>query len=525
MKNVYAYVRISSKKQDEGVSLDVQKDVVARYALSKNLKIIKWFEEIHSASKGVRPKFSEMMISLSEGKAEGCVFHKIDRISRNDRDWMTINELADAGFDMCSAVENINLKESNVRLTADIQAVIASNYSRNLASEVRKGIYGRLNQGIYPFKAPVGYLDNGKGGKLKTIDQKKSPIIKNIFKLYTEKGKSIREIHALMQTADLRTSRGKKVTRNGINAILNNPFYAGLIKVKGEIYKGKHKAIIPIQTYNRGQEIMLGKTNGKRHKHEYLFRKMIRCTLCNRSLVPEKQKGHVYYRCQTKTCLTKTMREDLIVRYVTDLLQAIQLPKNELNELESHLNTEQKEWVQAKVEILNTLSMQIGDYEARLDKLTDALIDGIVDKKAYQAKREKLIIEQRSLEEQKKSIQTEKGKILQQMKYFLELLKHFDFTYDLGNHDEKRDFLKKVFSNLEVKGKEIVFTIRSPYYDFLNRDMLHYCALKRVRARTKIVYLTSKSSPIVPRKLRKSELQQLYKQFYKTVALSSPLNY
>jgi DNA invertase Pin-like site-specific DNA recombinase len=52
------------------------------------------------------------------------------------------------------------------RFVADINVAMAKHYIDNLREEVKKGIYGRLKQGIYPFNAPLGYINKG-GGKLK----------------------------------------------------------------------------------------------------------------------------------------------------------------------------------------------------------------------------------------------------------------------------------------------------------------------------------------------------------------------
>ena len=68
-------------------------------------------------------------------------------------------------------------------LSADVQAVISAYYSRNLREEVKKGFYGRLKQGFYPMPAPLGYLDAG-GGKPKTPDPERAPLIKKAFEFY-----------------------------------------------------------------------------------------------------------------------------------------------------------------------------------------------------------------------------------------------------------------------------------------------------------------------------------------------------
>src|SRR5436305_15322116 len=147
MGKVFAYARVSTPRQGErGVSLPEQRDAISRYAERQGLEIIRWFEEQESASKKGRPEFNQMLRLLRIGVARGVVIHKIDRSARNLEDWNDIGKLVDAGVDVHFANESIDLKTTAGRLSADIQAVVASHYSRNLREEVKKGLYGRLKQ-------------------------------------------------------------------------------------------------------------------------------------------------------------------------------------------------------------------------------------------------------------------------------------------------------------------------------------------------------------------------------------------
>src|SRR5207244_2409004 len=107
---------------------------------------------------------------LRQGRADGVVIHKIDRSARNLKDWADLGELIDGGIQIQFANESLDLHSRGGRLSADIQAVVAADYIRNLREETRKGFYGRLKQGMYPLPAPVGYLDMGKG-RVKEIDR------------------------------------------------------------------------------------------------------------------------------------------------------------------------------------------------------------------------------------------------------------------------------------------------------------------------------------------------------------------
>ena len=89
-----------------------------------------------------------MIRNLLKGRADGFVVHKIDRSARNFRDWARIAELADQGIDVHFATEPLDFHSRGGRLTADIQAVIAADYIRNLRDETIKGLQGRLKQGL-----------------------------------------------------------------------------------------------------------------------------------------------------------------------------------------------------------------------------------------------------------------------------------------------------------------------------------------------------------------------------------------
>src|SRR5271155_6201404 len=100
--------------------------------------------------------------------------------ARNLKDWADLGELIDAGVEVHFANESLDLHTRGGRLSADIQAVVAADYIRNLREETRKGFYGRLKQGLYPLPAPLGYLDRGKG-KVKEVDPIMAPVVARAF--------------------------------------------------------------------------------------------------------------------------------------------------------------------------------------------------------------------------------------------------------------------------------------------------------------------------------------------------------
>lgn len=259
MKPCFGYIRVLTQKQGEGVSLEAQKDAITAFSSRSNLTVTRWFEEKQTAAKSGRPIFTEMLKLLERGKAPGLIIHKIDRSARNLKDWAIIGDLSDAGIDVYFATESLDFLSRGGRLTADIQAVIASDFIRNLREETKNDINGRLKQGLYPFGGLLGYLNNGKG-KAKTPDPIKAPLIKELFNLYCSGQHSLRTVRVEINRRGLRNTSGRPLALTSIEQILNNSFYCGIIKIKrsGARFDGIHEPLIPVIPVQSGTRYQSG---------------------------------------------------------------------------------------------------------------------------------------------------------------------------------------------------------------------------------------------------------------------------
>jgi len=74
--------------------------------------------------------------------------------------------------------------KSQAKLVHGIQVVIARNYIENLKEEVKKGMREKAEQGIYPSRPPLGYLNNKLEHTIE-IDPRKSPLAQKMFELYS----------------------------------------------------------------------------------------------------------------------------------------------------------------------------------------------------------------------------------------------------------------------------------------------------------------------------------------------------
>lgn len=511
MKKVYGYLRVSTAKQGEGVSLIAQKEAITHYAAKYNLEIIRWFEELETAAKQGRPLFTAMMKLLQKKKADGVIIHKIDRGARNLKDWADLGNLIDQGLEIHFAHESLDLQARGGRLSADIQAVIAADYIRNLRQEAIKGLYGRLKQGIYPFQAPTGYLDAGKG-KNKIIDPIQAPLVKQAFELYATEQYTLETLSVYMEKCGLKNMKHKRVNINSLSVILNNPFYMGIMRVKGMTFSGGHEPIISPALFNRVQSILRGNTNQKINKHRFVYRKMISCHLCGYSLIAETQKGHIYYRCHTKGCPTTGLRETTVNHFLKNAIITAQLYPEEAAILDILLTDTEQEWIAKQDDLLNSNKLQMAQIQQKLERLTDCYVEGGLDKETYEQRKMALLCDMKAKTESEKGILQDKERLVKRTRKILERAKSLIKSFESAIADEKRKLVQMVTSNLHVEGKKLMVTMRSPFYEFANRYDLTSGEPEQATSRinpAKFVYSGMETSQLVYPPLSKAQLKQL----------------
>ncbi len=485
MEKVYGYVRVSTQKQGDGVSLIEQKAAIEDFAKKNNLTVIHWFEEKVTAAKEGRPAFNEMMSLLTKGKADGVCFHKIDRSSRNYGDWNRINILADAGINFYSVSDGINLSDESSRLPADILAAMSTHYIRNLRKEVLKGFYGRLKQGFYPLPAPIGYKDMG-GGKVKEIDPIYGPLVRKTFELYCTGHYGIISLTKEMKKRGLRGKKGARVTKSGIAKILRNPFYIGMIKINrtDEVFTGSHKPIVSKALFNNTQKILNGRTSKRVIKHDFHFKRMLRCAHCNYSIIGELQKGHVYYRCHTKGCPTKTIRQEIVENVLRQFNNDIALTNSQIDEIKKRtqkLLEKGNNFVDKTVKELRFKKTVLDD---KLDKLTDAVIEGLIDKDIYLRKKEELITDQIEFQSQIDQLKREQDGKNNHADNFLELLKKAGIKENQPEIADLSNMANVATSNLFLNGEYVEIQTYSPFTEIIENKKRIYCEPCRDRPRT-----------------------------------------
>ena len=142
------YVRVSSKEQEQGFSIPAQRQLLKDYAEREGIHVVQEFEDVETAKRAGRTSFSEMVDFLRK-KSSGCrtlLVEKTDRLYRNIKDWVTIDEL---GIEVHFVKEAVVLSEdsrSSEKFMHGIKVLMAENYIDNLSEEARKGMQEKASR-------------------------------------------------------------------------------------------------------------------------------------------------------------------------------------------------------------------------------------------------------------------------------------------------------------------------------------------------------------------------------------------
>ncbi len=407
-----------------------------------------------------------MLAKVERGRSVGVIIHKIDRSARNLKDWARLGDLIDRGVEVHFAHESLDMRTRGGRLAADLQAVVAADFIRNLRDEVKKGIRGRLRQGYFPRAAPVGYRDNG-AGKPKTIDPIKGPLVRTAFALYATGNFSLHGLRAEMAKRGLATRSGRALPLGNFARLLHNPFYIGIIRwpATGEEFQGNHEPLIPLAVFKRVQAVSTGRLYPRVQTHAFRFRRLIKCGTCARTLTGERQRGHVYYRCHAHECRGTSVSEKQVEKTLGQELSRLALhggdPDNvdvvDLRRRLARLVEEERGTVD---EGRQALLRDLANAEERFARVTDAFLDSDLDREVYTTRKAEYLRRRAELNDALATpISTKWRDIAERFERGLAAKTLFDGAEEA----DLRELLSEVSSNISVRQKRIEFPMRQPF--------------------------------------------------------------
>ncbi len=316
--NGVIYCRVSSKEQIEGTSLESQELACREYARSHNIKILKVFVE-----RGESAKFADrtQLIELidfcrqNKGRVQVLLVWKIDRFARNVGDHFNIKaSLMKYGVRVVSVTEPIDSNPEG-KLMETILAGFAQFDNDIRATRTVQGMRRKLQGGIFPWKAPLGYKSPTKNGEKKSEpDQPNQPVfglLQKAWKEFATGAFTKAEIRRLMDNWGIQTPKGSPISPQSLDNLFKNTYYAGILvdPWSREEYQGQHIPMVSREEFARVQQIISRRNRSVPHQKEgpeFPLRGLVRCAHCRTYMTGSFSRGrsqrYPYYHCGSTKC-------------------------------------------------------------------------------------------------------------------------------------------------------------------------------------------------------------------------------
>lgn len=470
------FCRVSSKEQEEtGYSLPSQEKYLKEYCERKLFLIAKVFAISESASgKKQRGNFLAMMNFVKKEKIKLIVCEKVDRLTRNFKDmvlideWLETDEARQIHLVKDSLVLHKNSR-SQEKLNWGIRILFAKNYTDNLSEEIKKGYREKLAQGWLPSKALPGYMTIGeKRHKTQILNPEEAPLVKKMFELYASGNYTLKMLTALMKKEGLRR-RGHPIGLSRIHTLLQNPFYYGKIVWRGELYEGKHEPLITKALFDEVQKRMKRQSpkDLRYRKHLPVFKAKIRCTECGCLITWERQKGHWYGHCTGhRPCSQKKYtRQRDVEKQLFPWLTESWFDQNEAHQkiyqwLEKALKEKHQDETKLAGVKRTSLERALQKIDRRLVAIYEDKIDRTITLEFYDQKRKEYEQEKNNLETELANLGKDKSAHYQAGLKLYELMHNAKAIYrsKKATNDDRRLLLSYIFSNLELLNEKLAPT-------------------------------------------------------------------
>lgn len=247
IKNACVYTRVSTAEQaNEGYSIDEQERMCKAAIESKGWNYVCTFSDPGITGRTMdRPGLQAMIRAISDKKVNAVFIYKLDRLSRKQRDTMTIIEEVLMKNDVALVSLNETLDTSTPWGRAMIGILSSFNQmeSENIQMRTAMGRKAKAEKGGYAGgKPPIGYRVSD--GELVVVPEE-AEIVRLVFKLRNEGGTLV-GIAEELNRRGYRTKAGKQFLHSAVQTILNNEqTYRGVYKYgKGTKIEGQHEAIL-----------------------------------------------------------------------------------------------------------------------------------------------------------------------------------------------------------------------------------------------------------------------------------------
>ena len=312
MKRTAIYIRVSTARQDqEGYSIPLQKERLIAYCKAKGWVVAGLFiDPGHSGSSLERPGIIKLIDGVKAGKYDIVLVYKLDRLSRSQKDTLTLIEdiFMANDTDFVSMQESFDTGTIYGRAMVGVLSVFSQMERETITERTLMGRSGRAEKGLWHGGGtdPIGY--NYVDGEL-VVDAPEAQQVREVYELYAA-GHSVTEISRLMEGRE--TKHGDWSHTSTIGNVLDNPLYAGSVHFDGVVVPGLHTAIVSPEVDKRVKARRKRlRTLDSALDSDFLLTGVIYCSSCGARYFPNRRpNGKAVYSCHSRAKKNKKMIKD-----------------------------------------------------------------------------------------------------------------------------------------------------------------------------------------------------------------------
>ena len=467
----FLYARKSTDVEDKQVlSIEAQLVELRAYAKNEGIQIIDELVEKQSAKVPGRPIFSSMLKRIKSGEVNGILAWHPDRLARNSIDGGQIVYLLDQTHLQSLKFPTFWFENtSQGKFMLSIAFGQSKYYVDNLSENTKRGLRQKVRRGEMPGRAPLGYINDIRT-KTIIVDKRIAPLIAQVFELYAEGDQRLRDIADFLASKGIKTNGGLPLKKDQIAKMLTNPFYYGHFRYAGEVYEGKHKAIIEKQLFDQVQAVF------NRRKHKRITKTntpkplcgLLRCGSCNMMVtadtIPKHQKNgitryYTYYHCTKKRkgmkCPEPHIRAELLDEQLSDLLSEYALPDSWTVALSKMLDADEQNAERTSGVFIAQAQTKIAGLQGKLQRLLNSYLDQDIERETYLQKKAELMSEKKSLEEQSSKLTLAANAWLKPARQWLTKANSICKVAKSDDLIAKKELCQEIFgSNLILKTKQ-----------------------------------------------------------------------
>jgi site-specific DNA recombinase len=496
------YLRVSTKEQAarggeaEGFSIPAQREACLRKAQSMGAVVMEEFvDRGESARSADRPELQRMLRFVGEHKVTYAIVHKVDRLARNRVDDVEINlALSRAGVQLVSCSENIDETPSGMLLHG-IMSSIAEFYSRNLATESRKGMRQKALSGGTPGMAPFGYINTRnrtpEGREIRTVevDPDRADIVRWVYKAYASGEWTLTQLrdeleHRGVTSLPRPNKPAKPLSRSNIDSILKNRYYVGTVKFEGVEYPGKHEPLISESLWHRAYEVRQARVQSgeKPRQRPHYLKGTLYCGQCGDILgieVVRNSQGvsYPYFYClgrqkRKNGCMQKAVMVDVAEQAVETYWRTVTLPKAERDEVRTLVWAHIEKVLPRRDRVVEQAKQAMAKLDEQAEKLLQAHYQDAIPLGLLKKEQARIALERAAAEVALAESRASREQVTYNLHRALALLDNAHGQYARASGTVRRQMNQAIFTQLWLVEDEIVGADFTPAYRRLLADDL-----------------------------------------------------